>query len=78
MTFDDFGELNPWDAGKLHAHQLSAYCSTSVLKCRLERAQSCRHGWLCRVLSSRKAFLDGLIDGLQRELSRRKHDHPAH
>lgn len=78
MVFDDLGSLDPWDEGKLHAHQLSAYSSTPVLEHRLQRARACRRGWLCWILLRRRSFLDGFINGLEGELNRRAHDAAPH
>lgn len=77
MIFDELGDLKPWDAGRLRAHQIAACSSTQVLRRRLKRAQSRRRGWLCWVLARRRAFLDGLIDGLAHELELRARDHPG-
>jgi len=78
MTFGDLGDLKPWDAGRLRAHQLSAYSSTQVLKSRLDRARMRRGGLLCWILASRRSYLDGLISGLQHELAIREQGHSEH
>jgi hypothetical protein len=74
MAFGEMGDLSPWDAGKLRAHQFSASRPTEDVRGRLEQARSDRRGWLCRIMFWRRPYLDGFIDGLQHELDLRMRD----
>lgn len=63
-------DLPPWDRGALHAHKLGAGPTRLIRRC-LRKAKSKRQGILARLSKSRRRYLDGLIRGLENELSRR-------
>jgi hypothetical protein len=61
--------LTPWDRGTLQAHRISDGSIRGVYR-RLDRARRKRRGLVAALLPWRRKFLDGLIFGLERTVSR--------
>lgn len=66
-------ELSAWDNGALDAHRIGGGPTRLIVRS-LEQAKRKRRGILARLLRGRRRYLDGLIEGLEKEMEKRRRD----
>lgn len=66
-------KLSPWDHGALHAHRICAGPTRVIHRC-LRSAKRRRRGVLALIFKNRRRYLDGLIEGLEKEIKIRERD----
>jgi hypothetical protein len=66
-------ELSAWDSGALDAHRIGGGPTRLIVRS-LEEAKRKRGGILAKLIPTRRRYLDGLIEGLEKEMEKRRRD----